>query len=122
MPGMNRKGSGGSGANTGRGSGMCRQTGDVETQGQGMVRKAVPGQVGCRRQQDGSQGQRRGGGCRVSSVGAGGTASVSPARGDTAATGRIEQATDPNQQALDEIMEAVRQTEMHPKGKLQGRK
>ena len=116
MPGMNRKGSGGSGTNTGRGSGICRQTGDVVTQGQGMARKVGPGQGGCRRQQEGSQGQKRGGGCSISSIGAGGPASVSPARGNTAATGRIDQATDPNQQALDEIMEAVRQTETHLKG------
>jgi hypothetical protein len=118
MPGMNRKGSGGAGANTGRGSGICRQSGDSAAQGQGMARKGSTGPGGCRRQQDGVQGQGRGRGCKILPVGVGGTASDSPAKYNKAATGRSVQAVDPNQQALDEIMEAVRQTELHPEGKL----
>ena len=108
MPGMNRKGAGGAGTMTGKGSGKCRQSGDVAGQGQG----------GCRRQQDGSQGQGRGGGRKGSQSVAGGMASGFPVAGYKAETQRIEQKTDPNQQALDEIMEAVRQMEMQSKGKM----
>ena len=117
MPGKNRRESGGAGANAGRRSGMCRQSGEAASSGQGMSRKGGAVQGGCRRQQDGGLRRGRGGGPRIAPDGAGGKAGVSPV-GHVDATGGIVQVADPNQQALDEIMESVRQMETHAKGKI----
>lgn len=93
---------------------MCRKSGDAAPPGQGTGRKGGAVQGGCRRRQDDGQRPGRGGGPRGAAV-AGGEAEIAPV-GEVDATGGTEQAGDPNQQALDEIMEAVRQMEMHPKG------
>ena len=117
MPGMNRKGAGG-GAKKGRSGGSCEQAGDALSRGQGMGQRGEGGQGACRKPQGGGRGQGlgRNGACRLQPA-TGGAMPANPVAAPTSATGSTAgRKIDPNQQALDEIMDAVRQMEMRPKG------
>jgi len=118
MQGMNRKGAGGAGAMKGQSGGKCRQAGEAGASGQRMGQSGGWAQGSCRRQQSSGRGQGsgRGGACRGKSSDNGTQSSLSSAAQKPGIVREAARKADLNQQTLDEIMDAVRQMGINPRG------